>query len=102
MQSLRVKLEAIAVVIATLLIILGLIFENYIEVSELTIFITYGTAFLIGGFSKAKEGIEATIENKALNVEILMILAAIGAFIVEEYFHFCVKWCLRILCNRSK
>lgn len=86
MQSLRVTLEAIAVIIATLLIILGFIFERYIEVSDLTILITYGVAFFIGGFSKAKEGIEATIENKALNVEILMILAAIGAFIVGEYF----------------
>jgi len=86
MQSLRVKLEAIAVVIATLLIIVGFIFENYVVVSEPTLLITYGVAFFIGGFSKAKEGIEATLENKSLNVEILMILAAIGAFIVGEYF----------------
>ena len=36
-------------------------------------------AFLIGGFAKAKEGIEETIRNKQLNVEMLMIFAAIGS-----------------------
>lgn len=36
-------------------------------------------AFVVGGFAKAKEGITETIRNKTLNVEILMILAAIGA-----------------------
>jgi Zn2+/Cd2+-exporting ATPase len=85
-QSLKVKFEAIAVFISTLLIIAGFIIDQLYETSLLIIPILYGLAFLIGGFSKAKEGIEATIENKALNVEILMILAAIGAFIVGEYF----------------
>lgn len=41
--------------------------------------LTYITAFCIGGYAKAKEGIQDTIENKSLNVEILMILAAIGS-----------------------
>lgn len=41
--------------------------------------IAYITAFIIGGYAKAKEGIQDTIENKSLNVEILMILAAIGS-----------------------
>ena len=36
-------------------------------------------AFLIGGFAKAKEGIEETIHNKQLNVEMLMIFAALGS-----------------------
>lgn len=44
--------------------------------------IAYITAFVIGGFAKAKEGIEDTIENKSLNVEILMIIAAIGSAII--------------------
>lgn len=47
--------------------------------------ILFGLAFLIGGFYKAKEGIEETIKEKALNVEILMILAAIGAFVLRNY-----------------
>lgn len=36
-------------------------------------------AFMIGGYAKAKEGILATIQTKKLNVELLMIVAAIGA-----------------------
>ncbi|MDM5250331.1 heavy metal translocating P-type ATPase [Lysinibacillus sp. G4S2] len=39
----------------------------------------YIVAFCVGGFAKAKEGIEETIENKELNVELLMVLAAIGS-----------------------
>ncbi|MEH7181289.1 heavy metal translocating P-type ATPase [Neobacillus vireti] len=44
--------------------------------------ILYLLAFVIGGFAKAKEGIEATYENKELNVEMLMIFAAIGSAII--------------------
>lgn len=44
--------------------------------------IFYLLAFIIGGFAKAKEGIEATYENKELNVEMLMIFAAIGSAII--------------------
>lgn len=44
--------------------------------------IAYLSAYVIGGYAKAKEGIEETIENKTLNVEILMILAAIGSAII--------------------
>lgn len=36
-------------------------------------------AFVIGGYAQAKEGILDTIENRELNVELLMILAAIGS-----------------------
>ncbi|WP_071458563.1 heavy metal translocating P-type ATPase [Bacillus massilinigeriensis] len=39
-------------------------------------------AYVIGGFAKAKEGIEDTIENKELNVELLMILAALGSAVI--------------------
>ena len=44
--------------------------------------IAYLLAFVIGGFAKAKEGIEATYENKELNVEMLMIFAAVGSAII--------------------
>jgi len=44
--------------------------------------IAYLTAFVVGGYAKAKEGILDTIENKNLNVELLMILAAIGSAII--------------------
>lgn len=39
----------------------------------------YILAYVIGGYAKAKEGITQTIEEKKLNVELLMILAAIGS-----------------------
>ncbi|WP_093276328.1 heavy metal translocating P-type ATPase [Psychrobacillus sp. OK032] len=42
----------------------------------------YILAFIIGGFAKAKEGIEATIQDRELNVEMLMILAALGSSII--------------------
>ena len=42
----------------------------------------YISAFLIGGFAKAKEGIEETIKNRELNVEMLMIFAAIGSALI--------------------
>ena len=42
-------------------------------------------AFLIGGFSKAVEGVTKTIQEKALNVEFLMIAAALAAFFTGEY-----------------
>ena len=42
----------------------------------------YLAAFIIGGYAKAKEGIEKTFKEKKLNVELLMILAAIGSSII--------------------
>ncbi|MEN2768259.1 heavy metal translocating P-type ATPase [Ornithinibacillus xuwenensis] len=39
-------------------------------------------AFTIGGYAKAKEGITETFQHKELNVEMLMIFAAIGAAII--------------------
>lgn len=51
------------------------------ENSALTVAL-YIVAFLIGGFAKAKEGIEETINNRQLNVEMLMIFAAVGSAII--------------------
>lgn len=42
----------------------------------------YLLAFVIGGFAKAKEGIEETLESKTLNVELLMIFAAVGSALI--------------------
>ena len=42
----------------------------------------YITAYIIGGYAKAKEGITETIKSRKLNVEILMILAAIGSAVI--------------------
>ncbi len=39
-------------------------------------------AFIIGGFAKAKEGITELVQKRSLNIEILMIAAAIGAGLI--------------------
>lgn len=78
----RVKphLELIAALFSGLLILAGWILaKNDLQTASVA---TYVAAFLIGGFAKAKEGIEDTIENKELNVEMLMIFAAIGSAVI--------------------
>ena len=85
MKKFTVIIETAAVVVATILIIIAYILDLSPREGYLVEYL-YGFAFLIGGFAKAKEGIEATIKDKSLNVEILMILAATGAFIVGEFF----------------
>lgn len=70
----------VATILSGLLIALGLFLSvkaNY-EAAALI----YILSFMIGGFYQAKEGLKNTIENKQLNVDILMILAAIGASII--------------------
>ncbi|AWU40756.1 cadmium-translocating P-type ATPase [Erysipelothrix rhusiopathiae] len=42
-------------------------------------------AIAIGGYNQTKEGITDTIQNKHLNVELLMILSAIGACLIGYY-----------------
>ncbi|WP_042454873.1 heavy metal translocating P-type ATPase [Neobacillus dielmonensis] len=72
--------EIIAAGLSGVLILAGWLFEkNDLGVDSI---IAYLLAFIIGGFAKAKEGIEATYENKELNVEMLMIFAAIGSAII--------------------
>jgi len=79
----NLKLETLFTVVSIILILIAAIFGSMMN--ETTVMILYGLAFLIGGFYKAKEGITETIKNRALNVEILMILAALGAFVVKNY-----------------
>ena len=83
MKISHVLIDLIAIIISFVLIVVGVIIEP--NASRETLMIIFGTAFLIGGFAKAKEGVLDTIKNKQLNVEILMILAAIGAFIVNDF-----------------
>ncbi|HEP1291473.1 TPA: heavy metal translocating P-type ATPase [Streptococcus pyogenes] len=61
------------------LIIIGLAFLHSFPQVASAIFIT---AFLIGGYASAKTGILDLVKNKHLSVDILMILAAIGAGII--------------------
>ena len=73
----REHLELIAAVISGIIIAAAWLIGNDGNDSlSVSLFII---AFLIGGFAKAKEGIEETIRNKQLNVEMLMIFAALGS-----------------------
>ncbi|PQD94078.1 heavy metal translocating P-type ATPase [Pradoshia eiseniae] len=72
--------ELIAAGISGLLILLGWLLSNQ-DLAAMSA-ITYILAYIIGGYAKAKEGIIQTIEEKKLNVELLMILAAVGSAII--------------------
>ncbi|MED4797819.1 heavy metal translocating P-type ATPase, partial [Priestia megaterium] len=72
--------ELIAALLSGVLILAGwLLSKQHDTAVSITLFVL---AYVIGGFAKAKEGIEETIENKELNVEMLMIIAAIGAAVI--------------------
>ncbi|MBS4179082.1 heavy metal translocating P-type ATPase [Lederbergia citrea] len=79
-EKLKVNGELIAALGSGVLILLGWLFDK--SGSGTTSVILYMLAFVIGGFAKAKEGIEDTIKNKELNVEMLMIMAAVGSAII--------------------
>ena len=74
-QRIKTHGELIAALLSGVLILAGwLISKQQDTAVSITLFVL---AYVIGGFAKAKEGIEETIENKELNVEMLMIIAAI-------------------------
>ncbi|MGE6631155.1 heavy metal translocating P-type ATPase [Bacillus sp. NPDC077027] len=70
--------ELIAAGVSGILILIGWILNDD-SMWSIPLFIL---AFIIGGYAKAKEGIEETISSKTLNVELLMIFAAIGSAII--------------------
>lgn len=77
---LKENLELIAALFAGILIVSAWLYGlNGTGNTSVTLYIL---AFLIGGFAKAKEGIEETIKDKQLNVEMLMIFAAIGSGVI--------------------
>jgi len=79
-SKVREHIELIAALVSGVLILVGWLLSSQ-EMESLSI-VFFLLAFVIGGYAKAKEGIEATIEDKKLNVEILMILAAIGSAVI--------------------
>src|SRR5690606_23536065 len=67
-------LEIIFAILGGFFIFLGWLLGKFeMETASVAFFLT---AYVVGGFFKAKEGITETIAEKSLNVEILMILAA--------------------------
>ena len=80
LEKIKPHAELIAALLSGVLILAGwLLDRSEMEAASIA---AYLLAFIIGGFAKAKEGIEETIENKELNVEMLMIFAAIGSAII--------------------
>lgn len=70
----------IATTISGILIILGIVlqWQNF-DTAAAIIFVL---SFIIGGYKQAKEGFIDTVENKHLNVDILMVLAAVSASLI--------------------
>lgn len=80
LSSILVHMELLAALFSGILILIAWIAGKY--ENDIVSVIFYLLAFAIGGFAKAKEGIEATIQDKELNVEMLMIFAAVGSAII--------------------
>lgn len=80
MEKWKVRLELAAAAISGILIGTAYTLER-MEINTLSV-ITYILAFLIGGYAKAVYGLKKTREDRRPNVELLMILAAIGASII--------------------
>lgn len=76
-ENVKEHAELIAAVMAGLFILLAWRLDSNDQTTASVLL--YIVAFCVGGFAKAKEGIEETLEEKKLNVELLMILAAIGS-----------------------
>ena len=74
------KWQLIAVMISLLLMVAGSLTSSWTGNAWF-----WAGAFVIGGFSKAVEGVTETIQEKALNVEVLMIAASLAAFFTGEY-----------------
>ncbi|MES1041212.1 heavy metal translocating P-type ATPase [Peribacillus simplex] len=80
LEKAKPHLELIAALFSGLLILLGWVLSK--NGMESTSIVIYLASFLIGGYAKAKEGIEDTIADRELNVEMLMIFAAIGSAVI--------------------
>lgn len=76
-EKIKEHAELIAALVAGLIILLAWRLDSNDQTTASVLL--YLTAFCVGGFAKAKEGIEETIADKKLNVELLMVLAAIGS-----------------------
>ncbi|PEY42262.1 heavy metal translocating P-type ATPase [Bacillus cereus] len=79
-QSFQKHYELIFAILSGVFILSGWLFTKNEATTAGVVF--YILAYIIGGYAKAKEGIQDTIEEKELNVEMLMLFAAIGAAII--------------------
>lgn len=68
--------EGIAALTSGVLIIFAWIFSSHFNTLSIALYLL---AFVVGGFVKAREGLYTLIKERDLDVNLLMILAAIGA-----------------------
>src|SRR5690625_1885787 len=86
LDKLRQHHEIIAAITSGVIILIIWLFRSSIEPNHPGWWAgLHILAFIIGGYAQAKEGITDSIKNKELNVELLMIFAAIGASRSEEH-----------------
>ncbi|MGX7262802.1 heavy metal translocating P-type ATPase [Enterococcus crotali] len=101
------KKALLATVLCLVFMIVGFILE---KTGVFFYPISFILAILFGGFKQTKEGLLDTFENKHLNVDLLMALAAIGACIIGNWFEgamltfiFCLSGALEeYTTNKSK
>ncbi len=76
-EKIKEHAELIAAIVAGFFILLAWRLDSSNQTTASVLL--YMIAFCVGGFAKAKEGVEETLADKKLNVELLMVLAAIGS-----------------------
>src|SRR5699024_5577818 len=77
LNAMLVHLELIMAISSGVIILVTWLFASYLPASLWVLL--HVVAFFIGGYHQRKEGILDTIQHKKLNVELLMVIAAIGA-----------------------
>lgn len=85
LEKISVHKELVFAIVGGLLLLLAYLSEMN-QANSVWVAMLYVLAYIIGGYYKAKEGIEDLIYDKSLNVEILMIIAAVGAASIG-YWH---------------
>lgn len=71
--------QMIAFIVSIIFIVLAFMFQTTYQVIGNVFF---GLSFTIGGYYKAKEGIVDFVDKKVFNVDLLMVIAAIGSSII--------------------
>jgi Cd2+/Zn2+-exporting ATPase len=81
-------LDAVAAFACAILVLLGWQLLNLGWIGVALLILT--TAYVVGGFDSAREGLTTLVEEKELDVDLLMIVAALGAAILglwrREYY----------------
>ncbi len=75
------------IIIATIVFLIGIIFDKIIKTeSQLIIIIIYVVAYLILAYKPIYKSIRSISHGKIFDENFLMIIASMGAFIIGEYF----------------